>query len=79
MKRKTYNNVLKATKMIEAKGYNFEEASQIALNIFNDYENGEKSIEFYINKVATKEDWLNDQKKYGYLFQGGMKSYHTGY
>jgi c-di-GMP-related signal transduction protein len=71
MKRKTYKNVLKAIKMIEVKGYNFEEASQIALNIFDTYENGEKPIEFYINKVATKEDWLNDQKKYGYLFQGG--------
>lgn len=79
MKRKTYNNVLKATKMIEAKGYDFKEASQIALNIFDDYENAEMPIEFYINKVATKEDWLEDQKKYGYHFQGGYKSYPTGY
>lgn len=79
MKRKTYNNVLKGVKIIEAKGYTFEEASQIVLNIFDDYENGKMPIEFYLNKVATKEDWLNDQKKYGYIFQGGMKSYPTGY
>jgi hypothetical protein len=79
MKRKTYNNVLKATNMIIAKGYDFEEASQIALNIFDDYENAEMPIEFYINKVATKEDWLEDQKKYGYHFQGGCKSYPVGY
>jgi hypothetical protein len=70
MKRKTYNNVMKATKMIEAKGYNFEEASQIALNLFDSYENGEMTIEFYINKVATKENWLNDQKIYGCLSKG---------
>jgi hypothetical protein len=29
--------------------------------------------------VATKEDWLEDQKKYGYHFQGGCKSYPVGY
>jgi hypothetical protein len=79
MKRKTYNNVLKATKMIEAKGYNFDEASQIAINIFDDYANSNNSIEFYMDKVVTKEEWIADQKKYGYLFQGGMKSYPTGY
>lgn len=79
MKRKTYNNVLKAIKMIEVKGYNFEEASKIALNIFDDYENAKEPIEFYINKVAKKEDWLKDQEKYGYHFQGGCKSYSVGY
>jgi hypothetical protein len=60
-------------------GYNFEEASQIALNIFDNSKNDKMPIEFYINKVSTKEDWLKDQKRYGYLFQGGMKSYPTGY
>jgi len=79
MKRKTYNNVLKAIKMIEAKGYDFNEASQIAINIFDDHQNEERPIEFYIEKVANKEDWIADQKKYGYLFQDGMKSYSTGY
>lgn len=56
MKRKTYNNVLKAIKMIRVKGYNFEEASLIVLNIFNNYENDKMPIEFYINKIATKEE-----------------------
>lgn len=79
MKRKTYNNVLKATKMIQEKGYDFDEASKIAINIFDDHQNGEMSIEFYINKVAKKEDWLADQKEYGYLFHGGAKSYPVEY
>jgi hypothetical protein len=79
MKRKTYNNVLKAIKMIEAKGYDFNEASQIVLNIFDDHENEERTIEFYLDKVATREDWIADQKKYGYLYQGGAKSYSAGY
>ena len=54
MKRKTYNNVMKATKMIQKKGYNFEESSQMALNIFEQHENGEMSIEWYIDKIQEK-------------------------
>lgn len=64
MKRKTYKNVLKAIKLIESKGYDFQEASQIALKLFENHENGKIPIEFYINKVMGKEDWLNEQKKY---------------
>lgn len=30
MKKRTYNNVVKATKMIERKGYSHEEANEIA-------------------------------------------------
>jgi len=62
MKRKIYNNVMKATKMIEKKGYDFKEASQIALNIFDAHENAEMPIEFFIEKVANKEDWIKDSK-----------------
>lgn len=54
MKRKTYNNVMKATKMIQKKGYNFEEASQMAINIFDQHENGEMPIEWYIDKIQEK-------------------------
>ena len=62
MKRKTYNNVLKATKLIERKGYDFKEASQIALNIFDEYENAGMPIEFFIEKIAIKEDWIKGSK-----------------
>lgn len=54
MKRKTYNNVLKAIKLIEKKGYGFNEASDIALKIFDEHENDVMPIEWYIDKVISK-------------------------
>jgi hypothetical protein len=57
MKRKTYNNVLKAIKLIEKKGYDFEEASKIALKIFDEHENDVMSIEWYINKIVSKDEY----------------------
>lgn len=57
MKRKTYNNVMKAIKMIEKKGYNFDESSEIALRIFDEHENDVMPIEWYIDKVISKEEF----------------------
>ena len=57
MKRKTYNNVMKAIKMIERKGYNFDESSEIALRIFDEHENDVMPIEWYIDKVISKEEF----------------------
>ena len=57
MKRKTYNNVLKAIKLIENKGYNFQESSEIALKVFEQHENDIMSIEFYIDKICEKEQF----------------------
>ena len=57
MKRKTYNNVLKAIKLIEKKGYNFDESSEIALRIFDEHENDVMPIEWYIDKVISKEEF----------------------
>lgn len=54
MKRKTYNNVLKAGKLIQKKGYEKKEALQIAVNLFDQLEalkNG-MSVEWLIEKVA---------------------------
>ncbi|WP_395546768.1 MULTISPECIES: hypothetical protein [unclassified Lacrimispora] len=78
MKRKTYNNVLKAGILIQKKGYDEKEALELAVRLFDNLPEG-KDVEFLIDKVATKEEWLKDQQKYGYLFQGGMKSYPVGY
>lgn len=64
MKRKTYNNVMKATKLIQKKGYNFAEASQMAINIFNNHGNGEIPIKFYIEKIADKETWQRETELY---------------
>lgn len=57
MKRKTYNNILKAIKLIENKGYNFQESSEIALKVFEQHENDIMSIEFYIDKICEKEQF----------------------
>lgn len=57
MKRKTYNNVMKAINMIEKKGYNFDESSEIALMIFDEHENDVMPIEWYIDKVISKEEF----------------------
>ena len=57
MKRKTYNNVLKGVKMIMKKGYSKEEATDIVIKIFDQHENGEMPIEFWIDKIITKEEF----------------------
>lgn len=56
MKRKTYNNVLKAGKLIEKKGYSKKEALEMAVKVFDDMtlcKNG-MSAEWWIEKIADK-------------------------
>lgn len=62
VKRKTYNNVLKATKMIQKKGYSFEEANEMAIRLFNENTKEMNSIEFYIDKIISKEEWERENK-----------------
>ena len=57
MKRKTYNNVLKGIKIIQKKGYDFQEASEIVLKVFDEHENGEMPIEFYLDRIVSKEEF----------------------
>lgn len=57
MKRKTYNNVLKGIKIIQKKGYDFQESSDIVLKVFDEHENGEMPIEFYLDKVISKKEY----------------------
>ena len=53
MKRKTYNNVVKAVKMIMAKGYDKETANNIAIRIFDeDMKFSPMSAEWFIEKLA---------------------------
>ena len=54
MKRRTYNNMLKATKLIANKGYEWNKANEIAMQIFDEAEKQKKgmSIEWYIDKIA---------------------------
>lgn len=56
MKRKTYNNVLKAGKLIEKKGYGKKESLEMAVRIFDNMEickNG-MPAEWWIDKIAKK-------------------------
>lgn len=63
MKRRTYNNVVKATKMIVKKGYSWNEANEIAMKVFDEAEQQKNgmSIEWYIAKIADikreKKEW----------------------
>ena len=54
MKRRTYNNMLKATKLIANKGYEWNKANEIAIQIFDEAEKQKNgmSIEWYINKLT---------------------------
>lgn len=57
MKRKTYNNVLKAARLIRKKGYEQKESLEIAVQKFDELEamhNG-MTVEWLIDKMITKE------------------------
>ena len=57
MKRKTYNNVMKAIKLIQKKGYSFDEATKMALKVFDEHENDVMPIEWYIDWIISKEEF----------------------
>lgn len=65
MKRKTYNNVMKATKLIQKKGYDFAEASQMAIRLFDEHTKDMNSIEFYIDKIQEKVITVAERIKNG--------------
>ena len=59
MKRRTYNNMVKATKLIAAKGYDWNTANEIAIKVFDDMEatkNG-MSAEWWISFVAEASEY----------------------
>ena len=59
MKYRTYKNMVKATQMIADKGYDWEEANHMAIKIFDNYiSKDSNSVEFYINKIMPKAEWL---------------------
>ena len=56
MKRKTYNNVLKAARLIRKKGYEEKASLEMAVQVFDNMEmlkNG-MSAEWFIEKIAPK-------------------------
>lgn len=65
MKRKTYNNVLKAGKLIQAKGYSEKESLEIAVQKFDELaslKNG-MSVEWLIDKMAAKTEREGESMK----------------
>lgn len=56
MKHKTYNNMVKATKIIFNKGYEWNEANDIAINCFDEAKRCNMSVEWVINKIADKNN-----------------------
>ena len=59
MKRKTYNNVLKAARLIRKKGYEEKESLEMAVKIFDEMEtlNNGMSIEWRISQIIPKKEW----------------------
>ena len=56
MKKKTYNNVIKAARLIRKKGYEEKESLEMAVQVFDNMEmlqNG-MSAEWFIDKIAPK-------------------------
>jgi hypothetical protein len=53
MKRITYNNMIKATKMIANKGYEWSEANELAIKCFSQMRTSRNgmSVEWFIDKI----------------------------
>lgn len=59
MRYRTYNNMVRATQLIADKGYDWDEANRMAIKIFDNYmSKNSNSVEFYIDKIMPKQDWL---------------------
>lgn len=56
VKRKTYNNVLKAGKLIQKKGYGKQESLEMALKLFDQLETSKNGmpVEWLIDKLQEK-------------------------
>ena len=59
MKKKTYNNVLKAARLIMKKGYEEKESLEMAVKIFDEMEalNNGMSAEWRISQIIPKTEW----------------------
>lgn len=65
MKRKTYNNVLNAARLIMKKGYEEKESLEMAVKIFDEMEalNNGISIEWRISQIIPKAEWEAQYKE----------------
>lgn len=60
MKKKTYNNVVKASRLIIKKGYEKQEALEMAVKIFDEMEalNNGMTTEWFIEKIVPKNQFV---------------------
>lgn len=65
MKRKTYNNVLKAGKLIEKKGYDEKTALDIAVQCFDNMEAAHNGmpVEWFINQIVDRKQYEEENKR----------------
>lgn len=65
MKKKTYNNVLKAARLIRKKGYEEKESLEMAVKIFDEMEvlNNGMTIEWRISQIIPKAEWKAQYKE----------------
>jgi hypothetical protein len=64
MKNKTYNNVLKLTKQISEKGYDWNESNDMAIDCFEKAKESMFSAEHFANMIIRKEEWIREAKLY---------------
>lgn len=62
MQRKTYNNMVKATKTIVAKGYDWNTANELAIKCFENHATAKNgmSVEWFIDKIIPYEQGLSE-------------------
>ena len=65
IKNLTYYNLMVVVHKIEKKGYTQEEALPIARRIFAEYSPFGLSINALVDRVLTKEEWEEENRKYG--------------
>lgn len=62
MKRRTYNNMVKTTKAIAAKGYGWEEANNIAIKCWDNFKLYGDPIERQLDRIVSREQYERETK-----------------
>lgn len=64
MKYKTPKNVEKAILLIMEKGYDREEAIDMAIRCFDNSKTNRMSVEWWINRIISKKEWLRESQNH---------------
>ena len=64
MKIKTYNNVVKLTKLITKKGYDMNESSKMAISCFDKAKETSFTAEHFADMILSKEEWIRENELY---------------